>query len=79
MCPVCKDRGYVGGTQCPLCNEDVCIHTAVVKTQFDSVYGIEYKYLQDGNCPYCGGSVVVEDGYLTCVSPGSCTYSQEIE
>lgn len=79
MCGNCKGTGYVGGVRCDICNEEPCIHTAKVPVVVDPVYGTEYAYKQDGVCPFCGGTVVVEDGWLICVTPGSCVYSEEIE
>ena len=30
-------------------------------------------------CPICEGCVVEEDGYLICVAPGTCAWSEEIQ
>ena len=30
-------------------------------------------------CPLCGGSVIVEEGWIICVEPGFCVYSEEIK
>jgi uncharacterized Zn finger protein (UPF0148 family) len=33
----------------------------------------------DLTCPVCGGTLIKEDGWLICVTPGTCTYSKELE
>ena len=30
-------------------------------------------------CPYCGGSILIGDGVVTCIEPGTCTWYQEEE
>lgn len=76
MCANCNGTGYDKGVRCDICNEQPCVHTVAVEPY--KTYNAYYVYQHNGKCPYCGGVVIIEDGHLVCVAPGTCTYSAEI-
>jgi hypothetical protein len=40
--------------------------------------GEYYQYNGGGVCPVCGGELMLCDGFIICIAPGTCTYNAEV-